>query len=107
MRVMRRIFAAGMACILLLQSAAALARTEGQHESAWKEIASSFVNSLAVKHDGTVWYWGSHFTNEGKETDTVLRPTLVEGLSDVVSVAAGANHALALRKDGTVWAWGY
>lgn len=30
----------------------------------------------------------------------------VQGLTDVVAVAAGWYHSLALRRDGTVWAWG-
>ncbi|WP_269798947.1 RCC1 domain-containing protein [Caldicellulosiruptor acetigenus] len=33
-------------------------------------------------------------------------PVQVEGLKDVVAIAAGRYHSLALKKDGTVWAWG-
>lgn len=32
---------------------------------------------------------------------------LVQGLTDVVAIAAGQYHSLALRSDGTVWAWGW
>jgi len=31
----------------------------------------------------------------------------VQGLTDVVAVAAGGRHSLALCADGTVWAWGW
>ena len=30
----------------------------------------------------------------------------MQGLNDVVSIAAGYYHSLALKKDGTIWAWG-
>src|SRR5690242_10515661 len=30
----------------------------------------------------------------------------VEGLAEVMAVAAGESHTLALRQDGTVWGWG-
>ncbi len=31
---------------------------------------------------------------------------LVEGMGDVVELAAGTNHSCALRRDGSVWCWG-
>ena len=33
-------------------------------------------------------------------------PIQVQGITDVVSVAAGWGHSLALRRDGTLWGWG-
>jgi alpha-tubulin suppressor-like RCC1 family protein len=35
------------------------------------------------------------------------QPRRVDGISDVVQIAAGSNHILALKKDGTVWSWGW
>jgi hypothetical protein len=51
--------------------------------------------SLAVKSDGTVQEWGN--------SSYIVT---VNGISNVVGVAAGYDHRLALRNDGTVWAWG-
>jgi alpha-tubulin suppressor-like RCC1 family protein len=53
---------------------------------------------VASKRDGTVWTWSLG-------SDSVM-PFQVNGLSEVVSVAAGADHGLALKKDGAIWAWG-
>ena len=33
-------------------------------------------------------------------------PVAVTGLTEVIQIAAGAEHACALRADGTVWCWG-
>ncbi len=60
-----------------------------------------FGLSEAVKADGTVWMWGS---GDGYWFGTT--PLQIAGISNVISVAAGAVHALALKTDGTVWAWG-
>jgi len=57
---------------------------------------------------GTVWAMGLNSfgqMGDGTRVDAAL-PVLVEGLEDVIEIAAGVEHALAVRKDGTVWAWG-
>ena len=33
-------------------------------------------------------------------------PSIVSGLTNVVSIAAGADHTCAVKSDGTVWCWG-
>jgi len=74
---------------------------------------------LVLLDDGRVLSWGEDYAGQlGHGTpprtgpvsgpapgpDTTPRP--VVDLSNVVSIAAGAEHALAARADGTVWAWG-
>jgi alpha-tubulin suppressor-like RCC1 family protein len=64
---------------------------------------------LYVGKDGTVWAWGRNEEGQlgtGKTSEVELKPVKVQGLTDVVEVAAGWRHSLALRRDGTVWAWG-
>lgn len=56
--------------------------------------------SVALRADGTVWYWG--FMGGGLTTT----PTKVP-LNNIIQVAAGAHHSVALRDDGTVWGWGF
>jgi len=66
-------------------------------------IAAGPHHCLALKHDGTVYGWGS---NDSGET------TLPAGLSNVIAIAAGGNDfpatgfSLALKSDGTVVEWG-
>lgn len=79
-------------------------------------ISAGANHSLAVKSDGTVWAWGDNAVGQlgdGSATTRLVpvrsgRPLVAGqlGLTDVVAVAAGANHSLALKSDGTVWATG-
>ncbi|MBL8519890.1 MAG: S8 family serine peptidase [Betaproteobacteria bacterium] len=72
-------------------------------------IASGDHHALALQSDGTLIAWGYNASGQlgnGTDTNTTLRVSSVTGLTNVESVAAGANHSLAKRADGTVWAWG-
>ena len=57
---------------------------------------------------GTVWVWGSNFSGQLGDGTTTQQKTPIElsGLTNVVEIAAGAEHSLALKSDGTVWSWG-
>ncbi len=73
-------------------------------------ISSGFFHSVALLSTGTVKSWGD---NDGGQLGTgsfgtnSSTPVAVSGLSNVIAIAAGANHTLALLGNGTVKAWGY
>lgn len=83
-----------------------------------RAIAAGGSFSLALRRDGTVYSWGRNDVGQlGRATGDLCRveasafacgtrPTRVEGLGEVVAIAAGGGHALALLADGSVWAWG-
>ncbi len=66
-----------------------------------RAIAGGGHASLALKNDGTVWWWGDNAFNTG-----VSMPEQVGGVSDAVAIAAGWWHKLALDESGSVWSWG-
>ncbi|MFC2166996.1 PKD domain-containing protein [Acidobacteriota bacterium] len=85
---------------------------------------SAHTSSLALKHDGTIWAWGSfsHFDDAGNALgleDIIrvddLRPPS-ENITDVIAIdmsgckdnfwILAGNHNMALRADGTVLTWG-
>lgn len=77
-------------------------------------VFTGYDYNMAIRSDGTVWAWGfdhygqiNAFYNIGtNEKHPISTPVLVNGLSDVVSIAFGTYHGIALKSDGTVWAWG-
>ncbi|MDI9637431.1 hypothetical protein QPK87_10950 [Kamptonema cortianum] len=77
-----------------------------------KQIAASTNHCLALDTAGNVWAWGDK--NDWGELghnrlNELFRPTKVEGLANVVSIAAGGgwiNASGAVKSDGTVWVWG-
>jgi alpha-tubulin suppressor-like RCC1 family protein len=75
-----------------------------------KQISGGYRHSLLLKDDGTVWAVGGNehgqLGNGKQSADITVEPIQVEGLQDMIGIAAGDDHSLALRKDGTVWAWG-
>lgn len=65
--------------------------------------------TLAATNDGHVMAWGESLGSYRlgiPSYKNVTVPTIVDGISDVVEVAAGAQFSLALKSDGTVWIWG-
>ncbi len=52
--------------------------------------------------------WGQNSSGQLGDgtTENSPAPILVNGLTEVLSVAAGSNHSLALLSNGTVMAWG-
>lgn len=61
------------------------------------DIAIMGKASYAVKQDGTVWWWGDH-----RMDGPILVPEQIDGLSEVIQVAAGEAHTLFLHRDGLV-----
>ena len=74
-------------------------------------IAAGYSTSYAVTSDGEVYGWGSNDDGElgqaNQSTDPVTYPVKMKKISNIIQVAAGANHAIMLDVNGNVWATGY
>jgi hypothetical protein len=67
-------------------------------------------HACALGQDGTVSCAGSNFYGQGGQpTDqpALLSPTSIQGLTEVVELAAGGYHTCALKTEGSVFCWGY
>jgi alpha-tubulin suppressor-like RCC1 family protein len=66
-------------------------------------------HTCIVAADATGWCWGANMDGElGDGTAPTARatPGQVPGLTDLVQIAAGANHNCALTRAGAVHCWG-
>ncbi len=67
-------------------------------------------HALVVTADGGVWSlgdntWGQLGPRTVSSGDATL-PAQIQGLSNIVSAAAGGGHSVALDSEGNVWTWG-
>lgn len=66
-----------------------------------KKVSAAYDGlCLALKGDGTVWAW-----ENGIALQTGVKPSLIEGLSNIVDIAAENYYSFAIDKDGEVWGW--
>lgn len=81
----------------------------------WKQTATGYHHTLAIKEDGSLWAWGSgshgqlgngiDWDSEGFEVYETA-PIPVSPGTTWKSVATGWNHVVAIKSDGTLWTWG-
>jgi alpha-tubulin suppressor-like RCC1 family protein len=74
-----------------------------------QQVVVGAIFSMALTDDGQVFAWGNDLAIgvHGDPRDARIDfPVKVDGLSDIVQLAAFSTHALALKADGTVYAWG-
>jgi len=71
------------------------------------------THSCAVVDDGVVWCWGYNSNGQlgiGSETscdNSICEPLLLDGLSDIKTIAGGFAHNCAIAEDSaSIWCWG-
>ena len=82
----------------------------------WKKttVDSTGSNSLAIKHDGSLWSWGLNSNGELGHNDTVNKSSPVQvGSSSTqtsfnwTDIVCARFTTLGVKSDGTLWSWGY
>lgn len=96
-------------CALMLNTFMLCGISAAAEENRITNVVAGQYHTLALDQNGMVWSWGENTDKElGRNTRKILpdTPAIVDGLKDVVAIAAPEFHSLAIVKDGTVWAWG-
>jgi alpha-tubulin suppressor-like RCC1 family protein len=75
----------------------------------WKQVATGDRYTVGVKHDGSLYGWGS-WTQASSISSLEVWPTATTAPvlmgTGFDSVSAGRIHTLALKADGSLYAWG-
>ena len=64
---------------------------------------------VALKNDGSVWWWGEIITTSAKNIEDTKGVSYTEPekmLDDAIYVTCGDFSIAAIKKDGTLWTWG-
>jgi alpha-tubulin suppressor-like RCC1 family protein len=63
---------------------------------------------LALKNDGTLWFWGANTVGQSGDSVAIGSsvPVLVSIPATIKSIAAGGIMSMALDTNGNVWGWG-
>ncbi len=74
-----------------------------------KYARASQSGIVALKNDGSVWWWGEIRTTSAKHPDDTIgcsysEPTKM--LDDAIYVTCGSFCMAAIKEDGTLWTWG-
>jgi alpha-tubulin suppressor-like RCC1 family protein len=72
------------------------------------QLAHTESGAFALYADGTVWSWGMKANGQlGRDVAAMVAgPGVIDGLKDIVAIAAGHGHVLALDRGGKLWSWG-
>lgn len=76
----------------------------------WKQVASEYTTSAAIKTDGTLWCWGTNGSGQLGDNTVTKRSSPVQtvaGGTNWMQVSCGISHTAAIKTDGTLWTWGY
>lgn len=72
-------------------------------------ITRGSLHSAAIDKDGKLYTWGGNACGQLGHGDLDNRnvPTVVQDLSNVISVCAGHDYTMALTANGRLYTWGY
>ncbi len=78
----------------------------------WKQVHSGFINTAAIRTDGSLWVWGGGFYGTNGDNTTITRSSprqISAGATRITGwkqVTCSSFNTAAIRYDGTLWSWG-
>jgi len=79
--------------------------------SLWTSVACGQLNAMAIRSDGALFSWGSHYVGSGIIGDNTAfinrsSPVLIAG-GPWSKVSVLTRNAVAVKSAGTLWTWGF
>ena len=76
--------------------------------STWKQVSVGYLQSAAIKTDGTLWTWGRNSNGQLGDNTTVDKSSPVQTITggSWSAVSCGYEFITAIKPDGTLWTWG-
>lgn len=68
--------------------------------SSWMFVSGGYSHSAGIKTDGTLWTWGSIYS---EMANSFITPVQVGSENNWKYVSCGRNATIAIKNDGTLW----
>jgi alpha-tubulin suppressor-like RCC1 family protein len=75
----------------------------------WKQVASGYFQTGAIKTDGTLWTWGNNSSGQLGDNTILHKSSPIQTVAFGINwkqFAGGFDHCAAIKTDGTLWTWG-
>lgn len=75
----------------------------------WKKVEQGENFSIALKEDGTLWFWGLSTYGLGNgvgNSEEIKHPVQIGSANDWKDLSVGSSFALAQKNNGDLYAWG-
>ena len=74
----------------------------------WAAIATEWNSRLALKRDGSLWWWGNNSSGVSGDArlDDKSFPVQSRSATNWIAITAGFTRYAGLRADGSLWCWG-
>jgi alpha-tubulin suppressor-like RCC1 family protein len=76
----------------------------------WRQVATGYQHTAAIKTDGTVWAWGDGSLGSLGDNTSVRKSSPVQTISGGTNwkqVSCFNFQTAGIKSDGTLWTWGY
>jgi len=76
------------------------------NDTGWVRVMPSWRHTLALRYDGSLWFWGYDTANISRRNRAPTRIGTYEDWLEMMVPGRWSTN-FEIREDGSLWAWGY